>query len=190
MRDDKIPSEDAIYLIDPDQKLKELMLYIADRCQDDAFFGATKLNKVLFWSDMLYYAAHGETITGAEYQRLQFGPAPRRMLPAIRDLEAEKRGAIRERQTMKGTQKRLVPLADANLQPFSAEQIAHVNQIMHALERQGADQLSNRTHDDATWLFAFDGETINPNAIFISNQPITRSEMEPGLAEAKAQGLL
>jgi len=173
-----------------DAKLKELMLFIADRCENDAFFGSIKLNKVLFWSDMLFYAQHGRTITGAEYQRLQFGPAPRRVLPVLRELDDSRRGAMRERRTTKGTQKRLVALDDADLSLFSGEEIAHVDSILRALARQTAGQLSNRTHDDATWKFARDGETINPNAIFISDESVGKGELAFGLAEAKAQGLV
>ena len=34
-----------------DERLGELILYVADKCADDPRFGATKLNKILWWSD-------------------------------------------------------------------------------------------------------------------------------------------
>ena len=48
-------------------KFKELVLYIASRCERDPTFGAVKLNKELFFSDFWAYAEFGEPITGAEY---------------------------------------------------------------------------------------------------------------------------
>ena len=172
-----------------DKRLEELMLYIADRCENDPYFGSTKLNKVLFLSDMFFYAQTGETITGAEYQRLPFGPAPRRMVPVLERLQTEQRGYMRTRQTSIGTQKRLVALADPDLSMFSGEQIAQVEKVLRLVQNQKANELSDTTHRDATWRFARDGETINPNAIFISQEPLSRSEMALGLAAAKEQGL-
>ena len=40
-------------------KLKELILHIAKECCDDPTFGATKLNKILWWADFLFYRATG-----------------------------------------------------------------------------------------------------------------------------------
>ena len=56
-------------------KLKELILYVAGRLAGDRFGGATKLNKVLYFSDFAHVRMHGRPITGAEYQKLENGPA-------------------------------------------------------------------------------------------------------------------
>src|SRR5215467_9574991 len=69
-----------------DEKFKELILYIASHSEDDPAFGATKLNKLLFFADFITYLRLGHPITGQEYQRLENGPAPRRMLPAKAEL--------------------------------------------------------------------------------------------------------
>jgi len=57
-----------------DAKMAELILYVSDRCQLDPAYGSTKLNKILFYADFLYYAKHGTSITGQEYMRLDKGP--------------------------------------------------------------------------------------------------------------------
>jgi hypothetical protein len=69
-----------------ERKMKELILYISQKCADDAKFGATKLNKILYFSDFLAYAYHGSPITGFEYQKLPNGPAPRRLVPVREQL--------------------------------------------------------------------------------------------------------
>ena len=61
--------------------LGELILYIAKRCEADPTFGAVKLNKLLWWSDFLFYARAGQPITGVEYQKLPAGPAPVQLVP-------------------------------------------------------------------------------------------------------------
>ena len=40
---------------DGEAKLKELMLYVADKCSQDPNFGATKLNKILWWANFLAF---------------------------------------------------------------------------------------------------------------------------------------
>ena len=80
-----------------DQKFKELILYLAKRSMDDAYFGATKLNKLLFFSDFLAYGQLGSPITGASYQRLKCGPAPREMLPMQRAMKAEGSAIVKRR---------------------------------------------------------------------------------------------
>src|SRR5438067_8225208 len=71
-------------LIPDDRKLAELILYISQKCANDPTFGATKLNKILCYSDFVFYAYHHRGITNVEYQKLPNGPAPRRLIP-VRD---------------------------------------------------------------------------------------------------------
>src|ERR1700733_10925348 len=75
---------------DPNERrFAELMLYVSEKCASDPKFGATKLNKILFYADFLAYAELGNSITGFEYQKLPHGPAPRRILTVRRRLEQE-----------------------------------------------------------------------------------------------------
>ena len=48
-----------------DERLGELILYVASKCTEDQLFGATKLNKILWRSDFRAYAKHGEPITAS-----------------------------------------------------------------------------------------------------------------------------
>jgi hypothetical protein len=64
-----------------ERKLTELIVYVADRLRSDRADGATKLNKVLFFADFAHVRKHRRPITGAEYQKLPYGPAPRRLMP-------------------------------------------------------------------------------------------------------------
>ena len=66
-------------------KFAELLLYVARRLDGDPAGGAVKLNKVLFYAEFAHVRAHGQPISGAEYEKLENGPAPRRLLPVRRD---------------------------------------------------------------------------------------------------------
>src|SRR4051794_3864926 len=69
-----------------DDKLRELIIYISERCETDPRFGAVNLNKILFYSDFVAYGKTGKSITGQPYQRLKQGPAPKRLLPVRREM--------------------------------------------------------------------------------------------------------
>ena len=70
-------------------RFRELILYCALKSETHRFFGATKLNKCLFYADFLAYRALGSSITGAEYLALEHGPAPRQL---VAEREAMVRG--------------------------------------------------------------------------------------------------
>ena len=158
-------------------RLRELILYIATECQDDVSFGATKLNKILWWSDFLSFAEYGEPITGIEYQRLRNGPAPRRLLP-VRD-QMVARGDIVMAEVMgRGgyIEQRLVPLRAATLDVFDSTDIATVDYVIKALRRRTARGVSNLSHGKA-WEVASDGDRIPYEAVFLSDAPINRSDV-------------
>ena len=58
---------------DSRSRLKNLILYIASRMQGAARFGTTKLNKVLYRSEMGAFRELGNLLTGYHYQKNQRG---------------------------------------------------------------------------------------------------------------------
>ena len=49
-------------------KLKELIVHVARRCQDDERFNLDKLGRILFYADFWAYCQAGSSITGAEHR--------------------------------------------------------------------------------------------------------------------------
>ena len=70
-------------------KFRELVLYLSEKSRDDRKFGATKLNKLLYFCDFLSYVELGHPVTGAGYFRLGKGPAPKCLRPARREMEQD-----------------------------------------------------------------------------------------------------
>ena len=79
-----------------EDKLKQLILYVSQKYAGDSEFGSTKLNKILYFSDFLFYANTGKPITGVTYQRLPYGPAPRRMKPVSMEMINNSQLAMQE----------------------------------------------------------------------------------------------
>ena len=158
--------------MDPDRRLAELILYIAEKCKGDPKFGATKLNKILAFADFSAYFESGRPITGAEYMRLPQGPAPRRMRPVRDGLEARHEIAIRAVSVGKHQQQRVVPLRSADLSIFTAAEIAAVDKIVDALWNHTATQVSEFSHGIA-WKVAQNQASIPYEAVFLSDEALT-----------------
>ena len=172
-------------------KFKELILYISQMCADDPTFGATKLNKILFYSDFLAYANLGEAITYFDYQRLANGPAPRRLLPIRDQMIEDGELGIQEVPLRSGNiQKRTVNLRPPDLSVFNAKEIAQVDEVIRALENVKAEDVSELSHRMLGWKLVGDGESIPYQTVFLSNRPLDETEVERGLELAEQYGLL
>lgn len=145
---------------DSDERLRELILYIAAKSADDDRFGNTKLNKLLFFSDFLAFELHGASITGTVYQKLDHGPAPRRLLP-VRNRMIEEREAAVVEQGEAWPRKVTVAFRDANVDLFTPEQLALVDEVIQHFWNFTATQISETSHRVSLgWQLARDQEEI------------------------------
>lgn len=171
-----------------EDRFKELVLYIAEKAADDPTFGDTKLNKVLFFSDFFAYAFHGKPITGAEYQKLQFGPAPRRLLPARQALVSEGRADV----VAKGRQiKQTVTVArrSPDRRLFDTAQLDLVDEVFEMLRKDTAASASEFSHQaSAGWQIVEQGETIPYETVFVSTIKPPRRAFDRGRELAAAHG--
>jgi hypothetical protein len=180
-------------VIPDESKLAELILYISQKCANDPTFGAVKLNKILCYSDFLFYAYHDRGITNVEYQRLPNGPAPRRLIPVREQLIKNGDLAMQEVILKNGeTQKRSVNLRKPNLDVFSGAEIAMVDRMIESMEGVTAEDVSEMSHALLGWLVADEGETIPYNSIYFANPPLSEEEIsrarELKAAKARPEG--
>ncbi|HXJ96252.1 MAG TPA: Panacea domain-containing protein [Terriglobia bacterium] len=172
-------------------KFKELVLYVSQKCANDPTFGATKLNKILFYTDFLAYANLGEPITAFDYQKLRWGPAPRRLIPVQNDMITKGELVLQPVHLLGGkVQKRTVNLRDPDLSVFRPQEIALIDEVIEALESARADAVSELSHRLVGWKVAEEGESIPYETIFLSDEPLTDAENERGRKLAKQFGLL
>jgi len=163
-----------------ESKLRELILHIADKCADAPKFGMTKLNKILYFSDFLWYKQTGKPITGVKYMRLDNGAVPQRMIP------------IREKMVANGdifivpkefpnhrTQFRIIAREKANLDDyFTPGQIAWIDDVIRILWDASADETSDLSHGTAWKVYNTDRELIPYEAALLSDDRVTASDIE------------
>jgi hypothetical protein len=173
-----------------DKKLKELILYIAEKCADDPCFGKTKLNKILFYSDFLSYFVTGDPITGHEYMRLPHGPGPRRLKPILVEMEEAKEVRTKKERKYDLHQERVISLRKPDLEGFHLQHLDIVDQVIQALWGRTNTEVSLISHANIGWKLALPKETIPYESIFLSNRPLTEAELEYGRQLAVELGRL
>lgn len=151
-----------------EDKLKELVLYIAARTSEDSNAGAVKLNKYLYFADFTAVRKLGHPITGAEYQRLSHGPAPRRLLP-VRDALV-RQGDARLEKRIDGFgygHDVLVPLREARPGSLSMAETEVVDEVIDRLHSLTATEVSDVSHREAGWQVVAEGDTIPYELAFV-----------------------
>jgi len=154
---------------DKHEKLKELILYIANKLEKDPKFGATKLNKILFFSDFIAYAKFGKSITGERYFKLPYGPAPRQFKPVKDSMVLNGEIVCFTVDTLTGPQKRIAPNRPANINIFKPEEIAIVDQVIYLLKDKDASEVSELSHFFMGWRIVKEGKDIPYYTVFIAD---------------------
>ena len=172
-------------------RFRELILHCALKSETHRFFGATKLNKCLFYADFLAYRALGSSITGAEYLALEHGPAPRQLVTEREDMLKDQDIAIQHR----ARQQRVVALREPDLGDFSGAEIAIVDQVIDALRPLDAGDVSDWSHAFLGWKAArAESEATGRQVVIpystalVSNDPLDEFQESHGLDLATKYG--
>jgi len=164
--------------LDNQQKAKELILYLASKCEQDPAFGAVKLNKLMFYADFMAYLKFRRPITGQVYVAREFGPAPKELLKLRQDLEKEGALAIIERNFLGYTQQRPIALRAADLSVFSSEEVALIDRVIDLFQGFNASQLSALSHQFDGWRLAARDEVIPYEVALLADRELTLAERE------------
>jgi hypothetical protein len=171
-----------------DKRLQELILYIARETESDPKCGRTKLYKILFYSDFWAHQRLGTSITQQEYQRLDFGPAPRRALPVIEAMVRAASAVWAARDYFGRSLSKLVALREPDLSGFSGEEIAIVQEVIRILWPYDATEVSGLSHRFIGWQLAREGEVI-PYSTVALGEPRPPTPRETAYAQRLAREL-
>jgi hypothetical protein len=169
-------------------KFKELVLHVALRSASDERFGQVKLNKILFYADFLAYAHFGEAITGARYQKGQWGPIAVPLVPVLDELLLHRDAAVVPRGYYGREQRVVVAARQPDLDRFRAREIALVDDVIDALRGKDASEVSELSHTLVGWKLAELGEDIPYETVFLEDRDPTPEEIERGLELAERFG--
>lgn len=168
-------SQGRYYLVGVD-RLRELILYVCRLSEDDPSFGATKLNKLLFFIDFAAYKKFGESISRVEYVRLDNGPAPQVMQPLREEMVELGDMVIAERDYYGHTQKKPYALREPRLSDFTADQVVIIQDVVKRYADRSARDLSEKSHEFVGWKYARTGHPIPYSAALLEDREPTEEE--------------
>ena len=146
-------------------KLKTLVQHVCHKVANPHDLGKTKLNKILFYSDIEAYLSLGRPITGEEYVKHQYGPVSRHLDEVLDSLQEERLIAISEASGYHAyigayNQKLFHGLKKPRLDAFSADEISIADDMVTTIAQQHtAQSISGHSHD-VIWKSAQIGETL------------------------------
>jgi hypothetical protein len=170
------------------RKFKELMLYFSRRGTDEGLvIGSTKLNKLLFFSDFQAYAELGEPVTGARYQKLEFGPAARELVPMRNQLLSDHEVDWGDRAD-EDLNDILIARSDPDMTIFSADERRIMDEVFEELRPFNATASADYSHmRSAGWRVVGKKKDIPYESTFVLTDPAPPEAIELGreLAVAK-----
>lgn len=167
------------------QKFKNLVHYICMSCKP-VELGSVKLNKVLYFSDMLNYVRTSQPMTGARYVCQNFGPTAHPLLSILEELANEGSVEVTTVNYFGFLKREYRSLRDPDEDLLSDDEKELVNEMIEFVCRQNtAVSISDFSHG-AAWKMAQPGESLPYFTVF-SFVPveITDADVEWGTEEAR-----
>ncbi len=160
-------------------KLRELMIYIADRMERTRHRGRgrLKLHKLMFYCDFEAYRRLGESITGATYRRFPNGPFLREEHDAVKLLDPKRDFAYKRDWGIR-------QLPDAKRPPdaamFSAVERALIDEITDEYRDYTGERMKDVSHEHPGYKMVRDGEAIPYDSVFVSTRKPSDAAVEFG----------
>jgi len=165
--------------MNPQARIRELIIYIAHKSRYDRKFGKTKLVKLLHICDFESFRKYGRPITGHRYVKLPNGPFPDNLNQLLKEMVAEKDIAIKEDPYYGHTypQHRVEPIRDANLSFFSSQEIEEIDGYIDNFQDFSGTEMANLTHGIA-WQIPEMAEPIPYEASILSDEELTQEDFD------------
>lgn len=141
---------------------KNAVLYFIKYC-NNKYLHATKLNKLLYYLDFVYFRDHKKSVTGDIYIHQGYGPVPSRVDEILTKLKKE--GAI-DTEAVPNNDVEMInfSLKDKskfNESIFSADQKKLLKQICDEFGNWPTEKIVAQTHLEAPWFYSKPYEVVD-----------------------------
>lgn len=162
------------------EKLRNLLLYLLEKCGGKPNIGETVLYKLLYFIDFDAYELQGKPITGIQYINLQYGPVPQKEPygKTIEKMLKDKELEIFSHQYYGKPQKRYIALTDPDISVFSAEELDIIDKAINRLSDMNATQIADFVHGDMPWRMTKDHDAIRYDLAFERKLPYAKRNYE------------
>ncbi len=184
-------SKSSEYKFSP-EKLRNLILFILEKCGGKPNLGETVLYKLLYFIDFEGTELLGHPITGMPYVRLQYGPVPRKKEyeQVLKKMIEHQELKIISHEYFGHRQKRYVNLSEPDSKIFSKTEEEIINRNLMQLSDMKAAEITHYVHGDIPWKATPEGNVIDYDLAFQRELPYSRFDHSVTREEAAAADIL
>lgn len=149
----KQESQDSFngYKLFNEEKALHMILYLVEKLEP----WKTKLNKLLFYSDFLYYKQYGSSMLGLKYAAIDYGPVPNEyeLLFTIGRLkEIFKKSHVEINAEVSG--EKILPMKDVVFKRdlFNNNEIEILNTIVNKFSKVTSKEIVKMSHQEKAWI--------------------------------------
>lgn len=140
-------------------KMRAVILRVCHSC-DPADLGAVKLNKVLYYLDMISYAHRREIVTGATYRKRPNGPTSDQLLFLLREMSAAGDIEIKDVEYHGYWKKEYVARVEEPAGVLSNEELSLLDDVIEFVCRQNSARSISEYSHALPWEMAEMGDEI------------------------------
>lgn len=157
------------------EKAKNCILYVSDRMKNCPGFGAVLLNKILYFSDHIFYLRYGTVISGFSYIKQSRGPTPNpsEFLQIREDLIKNNELTIESNIFFGKLQKKPVVLKPPDLNSFTPEEISVIDEVIYTFKDGNAAISTAISHEELAWQIASSMEELPYYSFFLTQADLT-----------------
>lgn len=152
-------------------------------CPSD--MGAVKLNKVLYFVDMIHYAHFRQAVTGATYRKRPNGPTTDQLLFVLREMQHDGHVKIDDVEYHGYWKKQYTPLTPEPLGLLNDEEQALVDDVVDFVCRQNSAKTISEYSHQMPWEMAGDGGVIPYSTAML----LLPTQVSPEAFEAASKGV-
>ena len=160
------------------KKLKNVLLYILERCGGKPNIGETVLYKLLYFIDFDNFEINGYPLTGLNYINFQFGPVPtvKEYRTVVEEMLKAGQLKIFSQEYYGLSQKRYVALENYEEDSFNLREVRVIDSVINRLSDMSARQIEEYVHEDAPWKLTQDKQVIPYFLAFERSAPYARND--------------
>lgn len=161
-------------------KLKNIILYILERCAGKPNLGETVLYKLLYFIDFDSFELNNKSISGLNYVHLQYGPVPvaSQYLSVIEEMKNRKELQIISQDYYGLKIKRYINLINYDIDSLSPKEVKIIDDVIASLSNMSAAQIEEYSHGYAPWQLTKDKEIISYPLVFERQTPYSKRVLD------------
>lgn len=137
------------------RKVSEMVKFFI--CEEGGIF-PTKLNKAMFYADFLHYKLHGQSISGLQYQAIQYGPVPYHYDTIYDNID----GVTKEIIVTHNMESTRLGCESCDPSIFSEQELQTLRLVQSHLRSLSTQAVIEKSHNEDAWLNHHEGNQMIP----------------------------